>query len=104
MILISHPTHTQAPPTGPTQTQSYLSFFKSVAEDAHRTCSVSTSLLDNHGICVSPEPTTPHHYTTKTKVVLMNVERGASVVTYKVLLGAFIVNVKMLNIDEHIFE
>jgi hypothetical protein len=34
----------------------------------------------------------------------MNVERGASVITYDVLLGAYIVAVKMLNIHDRIFD
>ena len=69
-----------------------------MVEEAKHACALSTSVLDKHGIRVS---TTAHSYT-KTKIVLMNVERGASLITYNVLLGPFIVAVRMLNIDEHI--
>jgi serine/threonine protein kinase len=36
--------------------------------------------------------------------LLTSVERGASLITYDVLLGPYIVGVKMLNIDDHIFQ
>lgn len=102
MILITHPNQTQSPPADPTQVSSYLSFFKFVKEDASRASSVPVSVLRDYGICVSSEPSVVHHYTTP-KIVLMNVERGASLITYNVLLGSFIVAVRMLNIDQHIF-
>lgn len=103
MILTTRPNQTQSPPADPMQVQGYLNFFNSVAEDASRACTLSTSVLDSHGIHVSTEPSAAHHYATP-KVVLMNVERGAALITYNVLLGAFVVAIRMLNIDEHTFD
>ena len=34
----------------------------------------------------------------------MAVERGASVITYHVLLGPYVVNIKMLNLSDRVFD
>lgn len=102
-MLVTHPNQMHSPPADLAQTKEYRNFFRSVAYEAARTCMLSKEALDSHGIQVNTDESIEHHYTDP-KAVLMSVERGAALVTYNVLLGTYIVNVKMLNIDDSIFN
>jgi hypothetical protein len=59
--------------------------------------------MDQYNISLITRDNIPgisHPSYSKPYVICVNVERGAAVVTYHVYVGPFIVNVKVLNIDE----
>lgn len=109
---IDHPTNPNSPCSNPDYTASYLKYFDSVAEAASITLVPNRSLLTTHGIRLSNEKltnihedlTNTHSMYTSTKTVVMNVERGATVVTYDVLLGPYIVTITLLNLSDHVFD
>lgn len=109
---ILHPSTTESPVSDPNQLGSYRQYFNSVQQAAHRTLSPNRALLASHGIRLSHKditnthelPTDRLHLYTSTKVIVMAVERGASVIIYDVLLGPYIVTISMLNLAERVYN
>ena len=109
---IDHPTNLKSPCSDPDYTASYLKYFDSVAEAATSTLLPNSELLTSHGTRLFNEKlanvheylASTHSMYTSAKAVVTNVEHGAAVVTYDVLLGPYIVTITLLNLSDHVFD
>lgn len=107
-VQISHPRSTATQLQGNTlDAEHYTDFFREVAEEAQSTLELDASLLVAHEIQLTSskfgDDTLQQLYRSP-RVLLRNAERGASIIDYAVLLGPYIVVVRMLNINERTFD
>ncbi len=106
-VRISHPRSTATQLPGDTlDVEHYTDFFREVTEEAQSTLELDASLLVAHEIQLTSstfgDDTLQQLYRSP-RVLLRNAERGASIIDYAVLLGPYIVVVRMLNVNERTF-
>lgn len=107
-VRISHPQSTATQLQGDNlDVEHYTDFFREVAEEAQSTLELDASLLVAHAIQLTSskfgDDTLQQLYRSP-RVLLRNAERGASIIDYAVLLGPYIVVVRMLNVNERTFD
>jgi hypothetical protein len=85
----------------------YTIFFKDVDEQAELSLNISRTIMNDYNINlvkIDDIPCASHPSYSEPYVLCVNVERGAAVLTYHVFVGPFVVNVKVLNIDEDLIN